>query len=805
MDIVSMREKINKLNNDIDYLNSNIDEITKDEFYTEEEKKEYITKIKNKIAIKKESLSKYNNELNRLKNEHNAVVINILKDKALKSLSGLVSDEQYTSYETMLSSINELDKIKPIIDSINDIVRNDYISKITNIESYDPNSRYRLLCHSISTNVVDFDNDYTGDYISCSVLSNEQNDTYSSNFGLIYPPESIVSAYSDDSATYNYANNNENLLTTQLYPTIQNIDSVIKETVDRKRELNGKAYNEVVVKKTEPIGIFYKGDYDKLDQNTKTMIDKLRKKYPDLKVIRIPKSTRNIEQNQNNDIVRHPKSKELNELEKRKQLAKQNNDEIAYNYASQCIEKIIRENRMQVTPEQWNSYTSEQKESYIQIKMKEAKVLNDKNEFNYWLSWLNSIKQENNFKTENTQKITLEGLKNSIGKIDGYTFFVHGTYLTDEEVKNLIFKEGLRTTGTNEKTSLNYTTNPLDIESYSIEELRNKLENYDHNNRNMIIIKLPNEYFNIYDTTADRDCRASRAFMKKKIKVDGGYKYVLDPKFIVGSYNTETKEVTLNDSFERELTNETRNTLEANLMNLYNELGIQPELIESLNSEDIVDKSSTTNETIKDYNYYFDEMVKATQRYNPNEQITQQQKKQLIGEIFYNEIYLIELISNDEEIRQVMNRSINELNGNKIQTKLQNIILTEIQEKYKKLHPENKQVEQLKQEKVMSNNSSMDNDKLDLSGMISQLKIELNKVQNTYHSMMSDGYIDDEELAKLLRMINEIINNGYSLKSLATDPSDLRVISVIINSLEDEQMKMNKMQKGIEEIRRTMR
>lgn len=801
MDIVSLSKKINDLNKEIEYLNSEINKIIKNDFYTEEEKKEYIANIKDRITKKERSLDKYNNELNQLKNDHNTVMINILKDKALKSLSGLVSDEQYANYQAILSDINELDKIKPIIDSINNIVRNDYISKITNIESYDPNSRYRLLCHSISTNVVDFDNDYMGDYISCSVLSNEQNDTYSSNFGLIYSPESIVSAYSDDSATYNYANNNENLLTTQLYPTIQNIDSVIKETADRKKESNGKAYNEVVIKKTEPIGIFYKGDYDKLDQITKTMIDKLRMKYPNLKVIGIPNSTRSIEQNMN--IIRHTKADELNELEKKKQLAKQNNDESTYNYVNQCIEKIIRENRMQVTPEQWNSYTSEQKESYIQIKMQEARVLNDKNEFNYWLTLLNSIKQGNNVKVENTQKSTLEELKNSIGKTDGYTFFVHGTHLTDEEVKKLIFKEGLRTTGTNEKTSLNYTTKPLDIASYSIEELRNKLENYDHNNRNMIIIKLPNEYFNIYDTTADRDCRASRAFMKKKIMVDGGYKYVLDPKFIVGSYNTETKEATLNNSFERELSNETRNTLEANLKSLHNELGIQPELIESLNSNDTTNKSSTNN--VKDYNYYFDEMVKAIQRYNPNEQMTEQKKKELIGEIFYNETYLTELISNDEEIRQVMNRSINELNGNKIQTRLQNIILTELQEKYKKLHPENKQNEQLRQEKNMSNNSSTNNDKLDLSGMISQLKMELTKVQNLYHLMMSDGYIDDIELAKLLKMINEIINNGYSLKSLATDPSDLKVISVIISSLEDEQTKMNRMQNGIKEIGKIIR
>ena len=208
-------------------------------------------------------------------------------------------------------------------------------------------------------------------------------------------------------------------------------------------------------------------------------------------------------------------------------------------------------------------------------------------------------------------------------------------------------------------------------------------------------------------------------------------------------------------------------------------------------------------ETKKEYNYYFDEMLKATQQYNPNVQITEEQKKQLIGEIFYNEGYLIESLTNDEELRQIMTRSVNELSNNEMQIKLQNIILTEIQEKYKQLHPEKQEVEE--HQNIQNTTGNKNNEGLDLSVLIEQLRMELNQVQNAYRSMLSDGYIDDEELATLLGMVNKVINDGYSLKSLATDQSDLRVISVIINSLEEEQKKMNKMQNGIEEIGRAMR
>ena len=547
---------------------------------------------------------------------------------------------------------------------------------------------------------------------------------------------------------------------------------------------------------------------------------------------KVKKYEKNVQNNQENVIqsnIQHPRAQELNELERQKQIAKQNNDEVAYNYAKSSIEKIIRESRLEISPEQWDSMGIQDKIAFVKIKMNEARILNDQDEFNYWNSNLNSLNekvQSSESKTEDIfdeKKSSLEDLKNTIGNTEGYVVLVHGTHMTNEEVQNMIFKEGLRTTNFNEKTTLDKTTKPFDISKYTSEEIKRLFENYDHNNKNMVVIKLPLEYFNKYDFTGDLDCRKTRAFMKDKIYIDGRYKYLLDPKFIVGSYNTETMETMLNPSFERELTVETKKELREKLIKLQQDIGLDSELIEQINSDEIVEVNQPTYsslptsgsnsndyqemiqelETKKDYNYYFDEMLKATQQYNPNIQMTDEQKKQLIGEIFYNEGYLIESLSNDEELRQIMTRSVNELSNNEMQIKLQNIILTEIQEKHKQFHPEKQEVEQNQNVKKTTENKN--NEGLDLSVLIEQLRNELNQVQNAYRYMLSDGYIDDEELATLLGMVNKVINNGYSLKSLATDQSDLRVISVIINSLEEEQKKMNKMQNGIEEIGRSMR
>lgn len=549
----------------------------------------------------------------------------------------------------------------------------------------------------------------------------------------------------------------------------------------------------------------------------------------DFKVKKYEKTVQNNQENVIQSNIQHPRAQELNELERQKQIAKQNNDEVAYNYAKSSIEKIIRESRLEISPEQWDSMGIQDKIAFVKIKMNEARILNDQDEFNYWNSNLNSLNekvQSSESKTEDIfdeKKSSLEDLKNTIGNTEGYVVLVHGTHMTNEEVQNMIFKEGLRTTNFNEKTTLDKTTKPFDISKYTSEEIKRLFENYDHNNKNMVVIKLPLEYFNKYDFTGDLDCRKTRAFMKDKIYIDGRYKYLLDPKFIVGSYNTETMETMLNPSLERELTVETKKELREKLIKLQQDIGLDSELIEQINSDEIVEVNQPTYsslptsgsnsndyqemiqelETKKDYNYYFDEMLKATQQYNPNIQMTDEQKKQLIGEVFYNEGYLIESLSNDEELRQIMTRSVNELSNNEMQIKLQNIILTEIQEKYKQFHPEKQEVEQNQNVKKTTENKN--NEGLDLSVLIEQLRNELNQVQNAYRSMLSDGYIDDEELATLLGMVNKVINNGYSLKSLATDQSDLRVISVIINSLEEEQKKMNKMQNEIEEIGRSMR
>ena len=155
-------------------------------------------------------------------------------------------------------------------------------------------------------------------------------------------------------------------------------------------------------------------------------------------------------------LYQHPMANELNELEKQKQIAKQNDDDVAYNYAQSNIERIIKENRAQVSPEQWNSMSIDERKSFIQTKMREAKILNDKDDFDYWNANLNQLttpepiiekkedKQHNTPDNNLTStsldfSIMINQLKNQNIQISSeYKEMLSDGYIDDEELANLI-------------------------------------------------------------------------------------------------------------------------------------------------------------------------------------------------------------------------------------------------------------------------------------------------------------------------------------------------------------------------------
>lgn len=198
----------------------------------------------------------------------------------------------------------------------------------------------------------------------------------------------------------------------------------------------------------------------------------------------------------------------------------------------------------------------------------------------------------------------------------------------------------------------------------------------------------------------------------------------------------------------------------------------------------------------KDYKYYYQELMKAVEKRNNLVNLTEAEKKQIVGEIFYNQGFLVENLNTQQEFNEVMNSLENDLND----IQLKKIILADMQERYNKL--------------FKNNNDSLDNhqqvhttlkEQTELTTFINQLREKMNKVKAEYKYMLLDGYIDDVELAVLISRTNELIDNANSLKTLANNQNEVILLNSIAEMLQNEQKKMITMQKGIEKIEETRR
>lgn len=345
----------------------------------------------------------------------------------------------------------------------------------------------------------------------------------------------------------------------------------------------------------------------------------------DYKIKKYEKFTQNQQSNTTQSNIQHPRANELNELEKQKQIAKQNNDEVAYNYAQSAIEKIIRESRIDVASEKWDSMSIQDKIAFVKIKINESKILHDQDEFNYWNANLNSL---------------------------------NAKLVSQSEVKT-----------------------------------------YNHPS---------------YDSAP-------------------------------------VSNVTKNDYQEQEK---------------------------------------------KYYKYYYQELMKAVERRNNLVNPTETEKKQVVGEIFYNQGFLVESLNTQQEFNEVMNSLVNDLNDNQ----LQKIILSDMQDRYNSLFKNNSN--SLDEQQQVKN---VTQEQTELTIFVNQLREKMNKVNAEYKFMLLDGYIDDVELAVLISRTNELIDNTNSLKPLANNQNEVMLLNSISEILHNEQKKMITMQKGIEKIEETRR
>ena len=82
--------------------------------------------------------------------------------------------------------------------------------------------------------------------------------------------------------------------------------------------------------------------------------------------------------------IHHPAAEQLEKLEAEIAKAEQNGDEVAANGYRSALKMAIERNPLEVSPEDWDKMSDADKDRFYKLKMKESKILGDKDSFNFW-------------------------------------------------------------------------------------------------------------------------------------------------------------------------------------------------------------------------------------------------------------------------------------------------------------------------------------------------------------------------------------------------------------------------------------
>lgn len=101
-----------------------------------------------------------------------------------------------------------------------------------------------------------------------------------------------------------------------------------------------------------------------------------------------------------------------------------------------------------------------------------------------------------------------------------------------------------------------------------------------------------------------------------------------------------------------------------------------------------------------------------------------------------------------------------------------------------------------------NDNKEPDTKKSELQNSLEDLRGKLNKLQEEYHGMFSDGVIDENKLEVLIRKINELSKDADGLLMFITK-TERQILNSIIDNIQEEKMKMKKTLNNMTDIART--
>lgn len=200
------------------------------------------------------------------------------------------------------------------------------------------------------------------------------------------------------------------------------------------------------------------------------------------------------EARQREEGLHHPKAEQLNALQESLKQAEADGDSDAIKGINNAMKMVIDRNRFEITPEQYDALSEDDRERFLTIKMQEAKILGDKDEFDFW-----NTSYKNQFPGRG------EGLEQEKPQYEAVPFAEIAKELEDPRYEELghgtisaenaqsILNEGLRVGGSGRDTDIQ--SNFMRLANTDADALRNATEDWQHNNAKFIVIyRVPFEY-----------------------------------------------------------------------------------------------------------------------------------------------------------------------------------------------------------------------------------------------------------------------------------------------------------------------
>ena len=133
----------------------------------------------------------------------------------------------------------------------------------------------------------------------------------------------------------------------------------------------------------------------------------------------------------------------------------------------------------------------------------------------------------------------------------------------------------------------------------------------------------------------------------------------------------------------------------------------------------------------------------------------EEEKKQIVGEIYYYEGFLVESVKDEKAIGEIITKAMQDFSNAQFEQSILNSLVSELQERLKVIAP--KQKEESKNYNNINNNDFLSN--------INNMRQEMNRLSIEYKQILSDGMIDDQELDYLISRMQDLYRNAMSLKA----------------------------------------